>query len=202
MTLEESPHYAINESTLSKMGFKKFGDGWNISSNLASETTPRATTVRPTHASSSSSAMLDNFKDLKLYIGEQISGLKAHYDTRMDRHGTRVERIEYDVSSLHQHFFPTQHISPIHRSPVHFSPVAHTSQPSRTGDFLAASEDGETLGSRDTIDPSNLLLATGRTILHPGDFENDEDSYESPTVDDDGDSDGAQLVFGSSFVYC
>ena len=26
MTVEESPHYAINENTLSKIGFKKYGD--------------------------------------------------------------------------------------------------------------------------------------------------------------------------------
>ena len=42
-----------NESTLSKMGFKKYRDTWNLSSNLVGEATPFASPVQHTQTSSS-----------------------------------------------------------------------------------------------------------------------------------------------------
>ena len=52
-----------------------------------------------------------------------------------------MDKIKDDISTLHQHFIPTQHMSPLHRSPAHFSSVTHKSQPLRTDVFPAAFED-------------------------------------------------------------
>ena len=82
-------------------------------------------------------------------------------------------------------------------SPTHFNLTSHASH----RPFPAVSEDCETLGSRDTIDPSDIVPATCCTILQPGDSDDfdisdDSDATETDDIEDDGDSDGAWSLIG------
>ena len=99
-----------------------------------------------------------------------------------------MDSMESDLHALHQHFIPSGFASPPPRSPAHFTPTPHAFY----RPFPAASEDREILGSRDTIDPSDLLPPTGHTILQPSDSDDSDasDATETNDIEDDCDSDG------------
>ena len=125
--------------------------------------------------------IIHEFRDLRTYLGGRIDQLEVHMD-----------RVESDISALCHHFIPVSHTSPSHHSPAHFTPTSRTPHYA----FPTASEDCETLGSRDTIDPADLVPAPGRTMVQPDDFDatnSSDDSIDtkSEDIEDDDDSDGA-----------
>ena len=94
--------------------------------------------------------MLDEFRGLHTYFEEHMDCIEArmdHYETTLAGYGTRIDRMESDLRALHHHLSPFAYTTPPHHSLAHFTPIAHASHRS----FPAASEDRETLGSRDTI---------------------------------------------------
>ena len=84
-----------------------------------------------------------------------------HYETTLAGYGTRMDSMENDLHALRQHLILFAYTPLPPHSSAHFSPTSHASH----RPFPASSEDRETLGSHDTIDPSDLLPPTGRTIL-------------------------------------
>ena len=74
---------------------------------------------------------------------------------------------------------------------MHFTPTSRASY----RPFPTASEDCETLGSRDTIDPADLVPTPGRTMVQPDDSDatnscDDSTDTEFKDIEDDDDSDG------------
>ena len=84
-----------------------------------------------------------------------------HYETTLAGYGTRMDSVESAIHALCQHFIPSVYATSPPHSPTHFTLTFHASH----RHFPTASEDRETLGSLDTIDPSDLLPPTSRIIL-------------------------------------
>ena len=80
-------------------------------------------------------------------------------------------------------------MSPSYRSPAHFSLISHASQLLKTSVLDAVSKDRETLGSRGTIDPDDLLPTISHTGLNPSDSVDTKDFEETDTDDSESDED-------------
>ena len=110
--------------------------------------------------------------------------------------------MENDLHALRQHLILSAYTPLPPHSSAHFSPTSHASH----RPFPASSEDRETLGSHDTIDPSDLLPPTGRTILQPSESDDsstsdDSDATEIDDIEDGENSNGAQSVIGCTTLY-
>ena len=174
------------------MGFKEYSGKWYIPGTSGShprEDTPLATTVHTATASASAAQLpldfmgmiIHEFRDLRTYLGG-----------RMDQLEVCMDWVESDVSALRQHFIPVSYASPSHHSPAHFTPTSRASH----RPFPTVSEDRETLGSRDTIDPADLVLGPSHTMVQPDDSDttdsfDDSTDIESEDIEVDDDSDGA-----------
>ena len=184
LTLVETPHFAINAATLTKMGFKEYSGKWYIPGTSGShprEDTPPAVTAGATSAPTAQlppdfmSTIIHEFRDLRTYLGGRLDQLEA-----------RMDHVESDVSALRQHFIPVYRASPLHHSPAHFTPTSHASH----RPFPTASEDHETLGSYDTIDPADLVLRPTRPLIQLDDSDDSSDDStdtESDDIADDSD---------------